>query len=64
MHRSILLKRIPLLTAYIIPGPVAGGLLVALLLMAARSTFGFQEQFDNSLSAPLMLIIAPGSAAT
>jgi ESS family glutamate:Na+ symporter len=64
VHRSILLKRIPLFTAYTIPGPVAGGLLVALLLLAARSTFGFQEQFDNSLSAPLMLIIAPGLAAT
>lgn len=52
---QLMLKRIPLLAAYTIPEPVAGGLLAALLLLAARSTFGFQVQFDNSLAAPLML---------
>ncbi len=52
---QLMLKRIPLLAAYTIPEPVAGGLLVALLFLAARSTLGFQVQFDSSLSAPLML---------
>ena len=52
---QLMLKRIPLLAAYTIPAPVAGGLLAALLLLAARSAFGFQVQFDNSLGAPLML---------
>jgi ESS family glutamate:Na+ symporter len=52
---QLMLKRIPLLAAYTIPEPVAGGLLAALLLLAARSAFGFQVQFDNSLGAPLML---------
>jgi ESS family glutamate:Na+ symporter len=52
---QLMLKRIPLLAAYTIPEPVAGGLLAALLLLVARSAFGFQVQFDNSLAAPLML---------
>ena len=52
---QLMLKRIPLLAAYTIPEPVAGGLLAALLLLAARSAFDFQVQFDNSLGAPLML---------
>ena len=53
---QLMLKRIPLLAAYTIPEPVAGGLLAALMLLAARSTLGFEVKFDNSLSAPLMLI--------
>ena len=52
---QLMLKRIPLLAAYTIPEPVAGGLLAALLLLAARSAFDFQVQFDHSLGAPLML---------
>jgi len=52
---QLMLKRIPLLAAYTIPEPVVGGLLAALLLLAARSAFDFQVQFDNSLGAPLML---------
>jgi ESS family glutamate:Na+ symporter len=52
---QLMLKRIPLLATYTIPEPVAGGLLAALLLLAARTTLGFQVQFDSSLSAPLML---------
>ena len=51
----LMLKRIPLLAAYTIPEPVAGGLLAALLLLAARSSLGFEVKFDSSLGAPLML---------
>lgn len=51
----LMLKRIPLLAAYTIPEPVAGGLLAALLLLAVRSSLGFEVKFDSSLGAPLML---------
>jgi glutamate:Na+ symporter, ESS family len=50
-----LLKRVPFLATYTIPEPVAGGLLAALLLLAGRSAFDLNIQFDTSLSAPLML---------
>lgn len=49
-----LVARIGFLRAYNIPEPVAGGLVVALALLALRS-FDVQVQFDTSLQAPLML---------
>lgn len=51
-----LVKRVAFLATYTIPEPVAGGLLAALLLLAARTTFDFQVQFDSALGMPLMLI--------
>ncbi|BCL75700.1 sodium/glutamate symporter [Jeongeupia sp. HS-3] len=45
----------PPLRAYSIPEPVAGGLLIALLLLLARITADVQVQFDTSLQTPLML---------
>lgn len=50
-----LVKRVTFLAAYTIPEPVAGGLLAALFLLAARTTLDFQVQFDSALSLPLML---------
>ncbi|GLO13769.1 sodium/glutamate symporter [Pseudomonas putida] len=49
-----LVARIGFLRAYNIPEPVAGGLVVALSLLALRS-FDVQVQFDTSLQTPLML---------
>jgi glutamate:Na+ symporter, ESS family len=43
------------LRAYSIPEPVAGGLLVALGMLALHAASGAELQFDSSLSAPLML---------
>jgi ESS family glutamate:Na+ symporter len=52
---QLLVARVRWLAAYTIPEPVAGGLLVALLLLALRTGLDFKVQFDTSLSAPLML---------
>ncbi len=52
---QMLVTRVRWLAAYTIPEPVAGGLLVALLLLALRTGLDFKVQFDTSLSAPLML---------
>ncbi|MFF7061069.1 sodium/glutamate symporter [Pseudomonas sp. NPDC008258] len=49
-----LVARIGFLRVYNIPEPVAGGLVVALTLLALRS-FDIHVQFDTSLQAPLML---------
>ncbi|MFK0094072.1 sodium/glutamate symporter [Pseudomonas sp. NPDC090592] len=49
-----LVARINFLRVYNIPEPVAGGLVVALTLLALRS-FDIHVQFDTSLQAPLML---------
>lgn len=49
-----LVARIDFLRVYNIPEPVAGGLVVALALLALRS-FDIQVQFDTSLQTPLML---------
>lgn len=49
-----LVARIGFLRTYNIPEPVAGGLVVALALLALRS-FDVHVQFDTSLQAPLML---------
>ena len=43
------------LRTYSIPEPVVGGLIVALALYAAKSTFEFEVRFDNTLNTPLML---------
>lgn len=49
-----LVTRIGFLRAYNIPEPVAGGLVVALALLALRS-FEVDVRFDTSLQTPLML---------
>ncbi|MNZ94807.1 Sodium/glutamate symport carrier protein [compost metagenome] len=46
---------IPLLRKYTIPAPVAGGLLVALLLLALKKLVNWEISFDMSLKDPLML---------
>ncbi|MCX9158001.1 sodium/glutamate symporter [Niveibacterium sp. 24ML] len=51
----MLVSKIGLLKAYTIPEPVAGGLIVALGLLVAHSTLGFQVKFDASMQAPMML---------
>lgn len=50
-----LVDKIPLLRAYSIPEPVAGGLLVALLMLAMHGILHIDVRFDTSLQAPLML---------
>ena len=52
---QLLVTRVRGLAVYTIPEPVAGGLLVALLMLVLRTGFDFKVQFDTSLSAPLML---------
>lgn len=49
-----LVKRVGFLRAYNIPEPVAGGLVVALLLLALRG-LEVEVRFDTSLQTPLML---------
>lgn len=50
-----LVEKIPLLRAYSIPEPVAGGLLVALLMLALHEIAHVDVRFDTGLQAPLML---------
>lgn len=50
-----LVQRIGFLKAFTIPEPVAGGLLVALLMLAAQQLTGHTVKFDTSLQTPLML---------
>lgn len=50
-----LVARIGFLRTYNIPEPVAGGLLVALLLLALRLFANIEVRFDPSLQMPLML---------
>lgn len=49
-----LVTRVGFLRTYNIPEPVAGGLVVALVLLALRF-FDIEVRFDTSLQAPLML---------
>lgn len=56
--------KIPFLTKYTIPEPVAGGLLVALGFLLLKQTTGFEVSFDMSLKDPLMLAFLPPSALT
>ncbi|HEJ9551317.1 TPA: sodium/glutamate symporter [Proteus mirabilis] len=50
-----LVKSVPFLERYTIPEPVAGGLLVAALLLALKSFMDWEISFDLSLKDPLML---------
>lgn len=50
-----LVARVGFLRTYNIPEPVAGGLLVALILLALRGFADIEIRFDTSLQAPLML---------
>lgn len=50
-----LVARIGFLRVYSIPEPVAGGLLVAALLLALRVLADVEVRFDTSLQTPLML---------
>ncbi|WP_339452880.1 sodium/glutamate symporter [Pseudomonas sp. EA_5y_Pfl2_R50] len=49
-----LVARVGFMRSYNIPEPVAGGLVVALLLLILRS-FNIEVRFDTSLQTPLML---------
>lgn len=49
-------KHIELLKRYTIPEAVAGGLLVALLILLLRQTAQFEIKFDTTLQTPLMLM--------
>lgn len=50
-----LIKTVPLLQKHTIPEPVAGGLLIALILLLLKTAFNWQIEFDTSLREPLML---------
>ncbi|OCQ54187.1 Sodium/glutamate symport carrier protein [Photorhabdus australis subsp. thailandensis] len=50
-----LVQSVPFLEKYTIPEPVAGGLLVALILLILKQTTGWEISFDLSLKDPLML---------
>lgn len=50
-----LVQMVPLLKKYTIPEPVAGGLLVALVLLLSKITINWQVEFDMTLKDPLML---------
>ncbi len=50
-----LIARVGILSAYSIPEPVVGGLVVALLFTAARAGTGFEATFDTSAQTPLLL---------
>ncbi len=52
---KILVSRVVFLRSYTIPEPVAGGLIVALVLTALRGATGMEVRFDTSLQTPLML---------
>lgn len=49
-----LVRRVGFMRSYNIPEPVAGGLVVALILLLLR-TFDIEVRFDTSLQTPLML---------
>ena len=51
----VLVEKTAPLKAFTIPEPVAGGLLVALLMLLAQQVAGFTVKFDTSLQTPLML---------
>ncbi|WP_028452005.1 sodium/glutamate symporter [Chitinilyticum aquatile] len=50
-----LVAHTPPLRAYTIPEPVAGGLLLALLLLVLHSQLGVEIRFDTGMQTPLML---------
>ena len=49
-----LVKTVPFLEKYTIPEPVAGGLLVAIVLLGLKSGMDLEVKFDDSLKDPLM----------
>ncbi|WP_297574944.1 sodium/glutamate symporter [uncultured Deefgea sp.] len=51
----ILVEKTAPLKAFTIPEPVAGGLVVALLMLFAQQVAGVTVKFDTSLQTPLML---------
>src|SRR5262245_2096192 len=51
----LLLRRVRVLQAFSIPEPVAGGLLVAVLVLALRFATGAEIQFSTELQTPFML---------
>ncbi|CBJ79381.1 glutamate transport protein (GltS family) [Xenorhabdus bovienii str. Jollieti] len=51
-----LVQSIPFLEKYTIPEPVAGGLLVAIVLLAVKQSTDWEISFDLSLKDPLMLM--------
>lgn len=51
----VLVSRVGFLRAFNIPEPVAGGLLVAVLMLVLRTLFDLDIRFDPSLQTPLML---------
>ena len=50
-----LTSKVPLLNRFTIPSPVAGGLLVAFVLLILKNTFDYNVKFDTVLQTPLML---------
>ncbi|SFN95593.1 sodium/glutamate symporter [Xenorhabdus japonica] len=50
-----LVQSVSFLEKYTIPEPVAGGLLIALVLLAIKQSTGWEVSFDLSLQEPLML---------
>ncbi|AWK15206.1 sodium/glutamate symporter [Candidatus Fukatsuia symbiotica] len=50
-----LVKSVSFLQKYTIPEPVAGGLLIAVLLLLVQQIWGWEIRFDMSLKDPLML---------
>lgn len=50
-----LVAKIPALNRYTIPSPVAGGLLIAFVMLLIKMLFDFEVQFDTVLQTPLML---------
>ena len=59
-----LVQTVPFLKKYTIPEPVAGGLLVALALLALKKSMDIEIDFDMSLKDPpcsaMVTIIATG----
>ncbi|MGL5290099.1 MAG: sodium/glutamate symporter, partial [Aeromonas sp.] len=51
----VLVTRVGFLRTFNIPKPVAGGLVIALILLLLRSTMQIELQFDTALQTPLML---------
>ncbi|MDE9539701.1 sodium/glutamate symporter [Xenorhabdus bovienii] len=50
-----LVQSVPFLEKYTIPEPVAGGLLIAVILLVIKQFIGWEVGFDLSLQEPLML---------
>ncbi|UYZ84604.1 sodium/glutamate symporter [Entomomonas sp. E2T0] len=53
---QFLVTKVNILNRYTIPGPVAGGLFAAIMLLLAKIIFDWQVTFDMSLRDPLMLM--------